>query len=98
MPLYDFQCQECGTPSTLLLKFGAPAVCPRCGSGAMAKQFAPCSFTGFAAAPARSAAAAASASPAHAHGPACGCGPATKEPAPCATEAKADQLIKKYLG
>ena len=96
MPLYDFACADCGTVSTLLLKYEDPAACPACGGAPMTKRLAPCAFTGFTPRPAERAPTTpiAAAPKGHVHGPACGCGPVK---APCAAGSKADELIKKYL-
>ena len=95
MPLYDFACRECGRHSTLLMKYGDQAVCPDCRGTAMERKMAPCAFTGFAT-PGAVARPTAKAAPAHVHSGGCGCGPvAAREP--CATEAKAAELVKKYL-
>lgn len=37
MPLYDFRCQQCETVSELLIRAGAGAVCPECGSERLEK-------------------------------------------------------------
>jgi putative FmdB family regulatory protein len=92
MPLYDFLCEDCGKPSTLLMKAAAGAACPHCNSMRMLKQFAPFAVThatgsdaGRAAHTPRKGSGAS-----HVHSAACGGGG-------CGAAARADALVKKYL-
>lgn len=92
MPLYDFLCEDCGKPSTLLMKASAEAACPHCHSTRMLKQYAP-----FAVSSRNGAAPDAAARPprkgnsgGHVHTAACAGGG-------CGAGARADALIKKYL-
>jgi putative FmdB family regulatory protein len=90
MPLYDFLCEDCGKPSTLLMKASAEASCPHCSSMRMLKQFAPFAVTSAAGADGGAAAHTPrkASGGGHVHTAACaggGCG------------ARADALIKKYL-
>jgi putative FmdB family regulatory protein len=32
MPLYDFECENCGAPFEALVAAGSPAACPQCDS------------------------------------------------------------------
>lgn len=92
MPLYDFLCEDCGKPSTLLMKAAAEAACPHCHSTRMLKQFAPFAVScapgprsdGAAGTPRKAG------SGGHVHSAACSAGG-------CGGRAQADALVKKYL-
>jgi len=46
MPIYDYQCSECGYKQEVMRKVSAPSVedCPKCGKTAFAKQVSAPSF------------------------------------------------------
>jgi putative FmdB family regulatory protein len=37
MPIHDFRCRACDARFELLIRAGAPAVCPKCGGVALEK-------------------------------------------------------------
>jgi putative FmdB family regulatory protein len=37
MPIYDFECKDCGDKFEALVTVSAPVICPRCGGDKAAK-------------------------------------------------------------
>jgi putative FmdB family regulatory protein len=43
VPIYEFDCRECGARFEELVAAGASAACPKCGSGDVERHFSPIS-------------------------------------------------------
>jgi putative FmdB family regulatory protein len=41
MPLYEFECEQCGSRFEELLRSGDAAACPECGSSATRRRYTP---------------------------------------------------------
>jgi putative FmdB family regulatory protein len=46
MPIYEFECRECGARFEELTRVGATAACPKCGSDDVERRFSPISERG----------------------------------------------------